>query len=201
MKVKSVKVKVVGREDSTEALEMNWYDMPGALDGFENNPAFLEKMKIDEVDENPDHKTVSAKKPSGKQRECSWVRKRSYKKRLVRRFLSVNPDKVYTKEDGNTYMHNCLYFCRPLWHEGDFHDPNVDYIFNPYSHVYLSPRGDIRKWNGTIYGGSTRAFFLGTKDSWASRITNRRIRHQPIEDVNHSYSFYKKMFFEKAHVY
>ena len=194
MKIKKVTATIVREKNVGDELELtNWYEWPGALDGFENNPAFIEKMAIDDGDEELTKKEKSTNRRSKKKNECSWVKKRNYKKKMVRRFLSVNPDRVYSKDDGDSYY--VAYVLNVAsWYDEEFYDPKEHYSFNPYSHVYLSPRGDIRKWNGKISGTLT-CFLLDTSVKWARDITNRRIRHAPIgEESNYSYSWYKKMF-------
>ena len=196
MKIANVTAKIAEKSTSEKPeFEMHWYDLPGALDGFESNPEFLEKMAIDDFEEKPPQKEVHSKKHSMKKRECSWVRKREYKKKLVRRFLTINPDMVFSGKDGNYYC-SAWIICSPAYYEGGFFDPKVDYSFNRYTHVYLSPRGDIRKWNGAVYDVWNGCYFIDNSERWAWRAFNRKIRYQPItEETNYTYPYYKKMYF------
>ncbi len=181
MTIKSVKVKVASREGSNEALEMNWYEMPGALYGFENNPAFLEKMEIDEVDENLNQKTASAKKPSRKQRECSWVRKRHHKEKLARRRLSEHKYGVWVKSNG--------YF--DFWD----YDPEIDP--DSYRNVFITNPSQKLKMHGDGYCHDLIWFYIvstGKKD--VKHFTNRRIRQYARFDKEmvFAHSSYKKFY-------
>lgn len=77
----------------------NWYEMPGALDNFEHDPAYLEKL-ASEVDAEPVRNASPAGRRAARRADCSWVKKRRYKKKMVRRFLTINPDMQYSKIDG-----------------------------------------------------------------------------------------------------
>jgi len=59
--------------------------MPGALDNFERNPAFHEKLAID-ADIEPVRNVMPANKQAFRQIDCSWVKKRT------RVFLSLRGD-------------------------------------------------------------------------------------------------------------
>ena len=115
---------------------INWYEMPGALDNFERNPAYHEKLAID-ADIEPVRNMMPANKQAFRQIDCSWVKKREYKKKLVRRFLSINPDMDYSKRHG-TRCSPAIYLCFPTYNDGDFYDPKMTYSFNPYTRVFLS---------------------------------------------------------------
>lgn len=65
---------------------INWYEMPGALEDFESNPAYHEKLAID-ADFDLVKNVIPANKQTSCRNDCSWVKKRKYKKKLVRRFL------------------------------------------------------------------------------------------------------------------
>lgn len=78
---------------------VKWYDMLGALDAFESHPAHLEKLAVDAVVEvTADVIPTSEKKKA--RCVCSWVRKRKHEKKMVRRFLTINPDMDYSKLHG-----------------------------------------------------------------------------------------------------
>ena len=169
-----------------------WYDMPGALDDFESHPAYLEKLAIDAVAE-----VTTDVIPAGEKKKarsvCSWVKKRKYKKKLIRRFLTINPDMDYTKLRGMRCS-PAIYLCFPDYNNGDFYDPKMTYSFNPYTRVFLSLRGDLRKYHGAAFP-SRSSYALGPKDKDAAKITNRRIRrHSLDEDMSSSYSYCKKHY-------
>lgn len=171
---------------------LNWYDMPGALDGFENDPAYLDKAVIDDKAEQNPAITIS----HGKIRStCAWIEKRNYKKKMVRRFLSINPDMDYSKL-GGTRCSPAIYLCFPDYNDGDFYDPKMIYNFNPHSRIFLSPRGDLRKYHGAVSVSPCRgSYALGHKDKAVSKITNRCLRHLATdEEVPRSYSYCKKLY-------
>ena len=171
---------------------VEWYDMPGALDDFESHPAYLEKLTVDAYAETAKKgKSVNVK--STDRRVCSWVKKREYKKKLVRRFLTINPDMDYSK----LYGMRCspaIYLCFPSYNEGDYYDPKMTYSFNPYTRVFLSLRGDLRKYHGAAFPIRS-SYALGPKDRDAAKITNRRIRRHALdEETPRSYSYCKKLY-------
>lgn len=171
---------------------MNWYDMPGALDDLEYNPAFLEKLEID-VDDAPVKKVTPTSKRDVNRTNCSWVKKRQFKKKMVRRFLTINPDMDYSELHGMRCS-PAIYLCFPAYNDGDFYDPKITYSFNPYTRVFLSLRGDLRKYHGAAFP-ICGSYALGSKDIDAAKITNRRIRrHAFDEETSHSYSYCKKLY-------
>lgn len=171
---------------------INWYEMPGALDNFERNPAYHEKLAIDAIIE-PVRNVMPANRQAFRRVDCSWVKKREYKKKLVCRFLSINPDMDYSKRYG-TRCSPAIYLCFPTYNDGDFYDPKMTYSFNPYTRVFLSLRGDLRKYHGAAFP-IRGSYALGPKDKDAAKITNRRIRRHALdEDMSRSYSYYKKLY-------
>lgn len=171
---------------------VEWYDMPGALDDFESHPAYLEKLAVDaDVEGTTD--TISANKKAKDRSVCSWVKKRKHKKKMVRRFLTINPDMDYAK----LYGMRCspaIYLCVSSYNEGDYYDPKITYSFNPYTRVFLSLRGDLWKYHGAAFPIRS-SYALGSKDRDASKITNRRIRHHALDDETvRSYSYCKKLY-------
>lgn len=171
---------------------INWYEIPGALDNFELNPAYHEKLAID-ADIELVRNVMPANKQTFRQIDCSWVKKREYKKKLVRRFLSINPDMDYSKRHGMRCS-PAIYLCFPTYNDGDFYDPKMTYSFNPYTRVFLSLRGDLRKYHGAAFPIRS-SYALGPKDKDAAKITNRRIRRHALdEDMCRSYSYYKKLY-------
>lgn len=146
--------------------------MSGALDDFENNPAYLNKVEINNEPKQDTTITTS----HGKTRcTYAWVEKRNYKKKMVRCFLSINPDMDYSKL-GGARCSPAIYLCFPDYNDGDFYDPKKTYSFNPHSRIYLSPRGDLRKYHGAV-SPCRGSYALGRKNKDVSRITNRRLRH------------------------
>lgn len=169
----------------------NWFDMPGALEGFDRNPEYLEKMTIDYADD--DGKNAVQKRCGESIHACAWVRNRNYKKKLIRRFLSINPDMDFSKLPG-THCEPAIYLYFPRFENNSYHDPKMNYNFNPYNRIFLSPRGDLRKYHGEV-SPCRGCFALGRKEKDASKITNRRIRYLDAFDelpANHSYC--KKLY-------
>ena len=170
---------------------LNWFDMPGALDGFESSPEYLEKMTFDYMD--AEEKNADQMRIGKGSRDCAWVRNRNNKKKLIRRFLSINPSMDYSKLSG-IRCKSAIYMCFPEYYEGKFYDPKMEYNFNPYNKVFLSPRGDIRKYHGEVspWRGS---FALGRKEKGVSQITNRRIRQlNDFDELPSNYSDCKKLY-------
>lgn len=171
---------------------VEWYDMPGALDDFESHPAYPQKLTIDAAVEVTTDEIPAGEKTKARS-VCSWVKKREYKKKLVHRFLSINPDMDYSKWHG-TRCSPAIYLCFPTCDDGDFYDPKMTYSFNPYTRVFLSLRGDLRKYHGAVFP-IRGSYALGPKDKDAAKITNRRIRRHALdEDMSRSYSYYKKLY-------
>ena len=171
---------------------INWYEMPGALDNFEYNPAYHEKLVID-ADVAPLKKVPSYSNQTIHLTDCSWVKKRKYKKKMVRQFLSINPDMDFSKHPGMRCSRG-IYLCFPAYDDGDFYDPRMTYSFNSYTRVFLSLRGDLRKYHGAAFPFRD-SYALGPKDKDVAKITNRRIRHHALdEDMSSNYSYCKKLY-------
>ena len=168
------------------------YDMPGALDDFESHPAYLEKLSVD-VDVEMTTDVISTGEKTKSLRVCSWIRKRKHKKKMVRRFLTINTDMDYSK----LYGMRCspaIYLCFPSYNEGNYYDPKMTYSFNPYTRVFLSFRGDLRKYHGAAFPIRS-SYALGPKDRDVAKITNRRIRRYALdEETVRSYSYCKKLY-------
>lgn len=169
-----------------------WYDMPGALDDFESHPAYLEKLAVD-ADFEVTKEVISPSEKTTDRSVCSWVKNRKHKKKMVRRFLTINPDMDYSK----LYGMRCspaIYLCFPSYNDGNYYDPKMTYSFNPYTRVFLSLRGDLRKYHGAAFP-IRGSYALGAKDRDAAKITNRRIRRHALdEETVGSYSYCKKLY-------
>ena len=127
-------------------------------------------------------------------RENAWCRKRAYKKKLVRRFLSVNPALDITKLAGAKPTPG-VYIAYPYVDEsGKFYDWKHEYSFNPYEKIYLSARGDFRKYHGIVYDCWNGNYSLARKGKRKVKQANRRIRYRCVDEEGYSekYSFYKK---------
>ncbi len=166
--------------------------MPGALDDFESNPAYLEKLAVD-ADVETTKKVIPLREKTTDRSDCSWVKKRKYKKKMIRRFLSINPDMDYSKLDG-VRCSPAVYLCFPFYNDGDYYNPKMTYSFNPHTGVFLSLRGDLRKYHGKtsiVRGG----YILSAKDRYTAKITNRRICYNALDDETPScYSYCKKLY-------
>ena len=123
----------------------------------------------------------------------AWVSKRNHKKKIIRRFLSVNPYMDYSKLCG-TGCSPAIYLCIPSYNDGDYYDREMTYNLNPYEKIFLSPHGDLRKYRGTVYP-IRGSYALSHKDKDASKITNRLIRKYALDDeLICSHSYYKKVY-------
>lgn len=169
----------------------NWYEIPGALD-VENNEAYLEKMAIDECED--DNNAVHSKGRNIRT-TCSYVEKRLHKKMLIRRFLSMNPAMDFSKIKGTDCI-NAIVHTTPEHTETDFYDPRKNYNFNTYYNIFLSRRGDLRIYHGTSKRYRSGIYIIETRDRESQKVINRRIRHLAIDDDDsvstNRYSYFKK---------
>ena len=164
-------------------------DMFDALNDIENNPLYKEKVSMDLAME------ASTPTRNGRRtnKTCAWVKKRNYKKKMVRRFLSANPDMDFSAFRG-TNCSSGIYLRYFDYNNGDYYDPKMVYSFNIYTRVFLSPRGDLRKYRGDIFP-IRMSYALGARNKELSMVTNRRIRHQPIdEETSNNYAYCKKLY-------
>ncbi|MDO5435543.1 MAG: hypothetical protein Q4G19_04160 [Clostridia bacterium] len=174
-----------------------WYDVSGALDNLENNELYSEKYRNDNGAENGRRVVCRHGRGYGKGvRDSARIRNRAYRNRLRRRFLSMNP----AMKTGRTKGMSCveaIYAFYPEYTENGFFDPRLDYVFNPYEKLYISRRGDIRKYHGNVsYDHRYGVFSLAKKDAYVTRLTNRRIRRESIGEGSRpvKLSYYKKLY-------
>ena len=126
-------------------------------------------------------------------RPGSWVRKRNYRKKLVRRFLSMNPAYHFTEFRG-IRPEPAVWLNRYTLHNGKDYDPMLEYDINPYFCIYVSPRGDLRKYRGVVSFDHGQ-YALCNKNRMMSRITNRRLRRIPADqDLPSSFSACRKAY-------
>ncbi len=171
---------------------LNWYEMPGALD-FDNNPAFAEKM---ELDNREDDSVTVPSKGRNMRTTSSYVEKRLNKKKLVRRFLSMNPAMDFSINKGTDCI-NADVLTNPEYKEDGFYDPWKNYNFNTYCNIFISRRGDLRVYHGTAKRYRSGIYIIETRDRESQKVTNRRIRHLLI-DVDDSVSANSYAYFKKA---
>lgn len=165
----------------------NWFDYPEVFCDLENDPHLLEKLMLDEEYDNQ----VGVHKSVKKERANTWDRKRRYKKKTVRKFLSLNPAMDYSGLYGMRCA-SAIYLCYPYVVDGVYQDPQTEYCINPYTKVFLSRHGDLRIYRGNIsyINGN---FALSNKDRTIQRTTNKRIRKEAEnEERPQTYSYYKK---------
>lgn len=171
-------------------MATEWYEMSDALDDVERNPEFLAKAMMDE-DAEP--RIPTRKSHSTRERGNAWTRERAHKKKMVRQFLSMNPAMDYS----HLYGMRCaegIYIHWPHISDGEYFDSKTTYCINPYTKIFLSSRGDLRRYRGNISYLRTGSFTLANKDKNVPRLTNKRIRKIPIDDGIASFSYYKKAF-------
>ena len=157
----------------------DWYEY---LDNIEDDPAYIEKMQLDNDEESFEPRVLAHRH----RKECSWIKNRKYRKRLVRRFLSGNPGLDISQVDGDTARCNDYYL-------GE--NKHLVCGINPYTKVYKSCKGDLRVLHGKVIMRGPFVFQLNPRGQirYIARQTNRRIRHMPIkEDMPNRYSYYKK---------
>ena len=70
------------------------------LDGCENHPEFIRKLHLDLQEDESRRNTAQNAHPR-MARENAWYRKRKFKKRMIRQFLSVDPTSNIDRENGN----------------------------------------------------------------------------------------------------
>lgn len=174
---------------------LNWYEIPGALDGIEKHPAFIEKKVLDETSLQESSAALAFKRTP---KENSWVKKRNFKKKMFRQFLSINPDLNFSLINGIRLSPSIFLCFSDFDADGRFKDYKMEYNFNPYTRVYLTPSGYLRKYHGTVEIG-TGIYDLDNTNKFASKVTNRRLRqHATDEEYSCNYSYYKKVFGPKT---
>ena len=152
-------------------------------------PEYAEKYLLDEEDVY----CTTKPKRAEKLRENAWNRKRHYKKKMVRRFLTMNPAMDFSNMAGQN-CRQAIYIHYPNVFDGEYQDPRMEYALNPYTKVFLSPRGDLRVYHGNI-SYIRGSYTLANKDKSLQRVTNRRIRKASMEDIaTTNFSYCKKCY-------
>ena len=167
-------------------------EMELALLEMTSHPEFIDKTLFDELYAN---EFVDSIHQNNHRLLSGWYRKRMYRKKLVRRFLSCNPDLIISDIPG-TRMRNAVVVC-------DFKDepfnPRHDYCINVYQKLYISSAGDIRPCKKRlIHHGGCKLFGIFSNDiPDAKKYTNRCIRSKAIrmeDSIPSSPSYYKKKY-------
>ena len=131
-----------------------------------------------------------------KHRPCAWIRKKKYKKRLERRFQKMHHHGHQMRlegciVDGTIFLENC----RDDW--------RTHSSYNSYEGLYVSVRGDIRRFEGKIfsYCNTLRAISPIHRKVYTVQA-NRRIRHaRNMEETCSSYSSLKKQYtYKRLHL-
>lgn len=165
------------------------FDFEEALVTMTDSPEFQEKL-IADMDERQFADMVMR---SEKLRPDSWSRKRMHKKKMVRRFLTMNPAMDFSNMAGQN-CRQAIYIHSPRVFDGEYQDHRTEYALNPYTKVFLSPRGDLRVYHGNI-SYIRGSYTLANKDKTLQRVTNRRIRKAALEDVTATnFSYCKKCY-------
>ncbi len=164
-------------------------EMELALKEMDAHPEFSKKNAIDMEEKTNDRDYVIQQNST---RPTGWQRKREYKKKLIRRFLSLNPALDITAMSG-THEGRGAYYC---YFEEPF-DPRTLYNLNLYEKLYLSPAGDVRVCKRRIiHHGGCKAYRLRQSDlPFAKQYTDRRLRSKVIPDDARAPSdraYYKK---------
>lgn len=168
---------------------MNRLEYQNAMEKYESNSDYLEKMALDKKAYLPSAKNHK----KAKQRDNSWVRDRAYKKKLVRKFLSINPSMNYSLSPGMRCEY-AIYMSYPHTFDGKYVNHRFQYVLNPYTKIFASEHGDLRKCNkGIAYERGNLSIYNIKLNQ--SKITNRRIRKIPIDDeTSYKFSYCKKKF-------
>lgn len=163
----------------------NWYEVT-------MNNSKLKEEFFEKINEEDCERYELVNKPF-KSRDNSWVRKRIYRKKMVRNFLFLNPSMKLNEVDP-LHSINGVYI-KALSTNGD------EYNINHVSHIYISPRGKnhLEVFRGALEWGRTgRVFGIGCKNRDIGKITNRRIRHMKTEtEIGMKHSYCKKKFAPK----
>ena len=126
-----------------------------------------------------------------KTREGAWVRKRLYKKKMVRRFLDLNPSMNYSQLCGTDCRRGIYQFDHNL--DDDVYDSYPLYCLNRNNHIFLSVRGDLRIYHGALFSHGIFNYTMGGRND-IRKITNRRLRKLPFDAEGASnYAFCKKL--------
>lgn len=160
-----------------------------AIDSLSDDPAFVEKCLLDDEEQILNR----TKRNTQKERDNAWQRNRSYKEKLVRRFLSMNPSMDYSDFRGMRCS-QAIYLHFPQDDNGEYVDHRMSYCINPYTKVFLSRRGDLRVYHGNI-SYIRGSFTLANKDKMIQKITNKRIRKANAgEETICTFSYQKKLY-------
>ena len=162
------------------------FDLSAVMDDYWDDSAVLEKLELNEEE----CKEKSKHAPLAKsERPCSWIRKRNHKKKMVRRFLSMNPAYDFSDAHG-------IRATPAIWLNSFFmddircYDPMLTYVINPYNHIYLSPRGDLRIYHGAV-SFDHGWFAMARKNPCTKRKTNKALR-RIASDEEMIHSSYRK---------
>lgn len=167
---------------------MNWYDR---IDDMESTPEFFEKQALDQEKPFDSRHNVMKRR----ERDSSWNRKRCYKKKLVRRFLSMNPSMDFSDSLGISGA-RAIYSYQYI-EDGAYRNPRTMYCLNPYTHIYLSRSGCLRIYQGNI-SYIQGSFTLTSNDRIHLKLTNKRIRRASLdEERSPQFSYHKKLYSPK----
>lgn len=137
---------------------------------------------------NDDSEEIELKDKRKPKRENSWVRNRKHRKKMVRKFLSLNPA-MQIDPSWNLSSTNGLFYDSGAGENGGI------YNINHVTHVFLAAGGHLEVFRGVVkWGKSGLIFELGAKNKDLGKITNRRIRHMKVDEGNIRYSTCKKCF-------
>ena len=153
------------------------------------DPLFGNEQGCDNAVMEEDQFLDTQRRLEEKQRPCAWVRKHEHKKRMRRKYMLMHHQGDSQGEKG-MQLRDAIYCA---W---DITDWRTHGYVNYHQHLYLSARGDIR-----VYHGSITAYpHIYTPVPTYSRKyhavqANRRIRHiKDVEESTVSYSWLKKRY-------
>lgn len=158
---------------------------------MEDDLNYLSKRALEEADEPMEPSNADR---CNRPRESAWTRKRSYRKKLVRRFLAQNPAMDLSQLRGTKCNSGIYIDCPFVWDESDLGCDMMSYSFNPFTKTFCSERGDIRKYHGRISIATSSCFFAMGQNNLPAKLTNKRIRQMPLNDCAARFSYYKKAY-------
>lgn len=124
-----------------------------------------------------------------KRRPCAWIRNKYHRERMKQRFHKMHHHGSQMILEGIIYKRTIyLYHCPDDW--------RTHSAFNFHEGLYVSRRGDVRRFKGKIfaYRNTLQAISIAQRKTYADQA-NRRIRHTKALEENYvSYSSLKKQY-------
>jgi len=146
------------------------------------------------VYEKDDLKIVNRSKTVKKNVRNSWISKRLYRKKVIRKFLLLNPSMKIKEIEPLNSVNNVI------WLDKDAFTNGKKYNINHVNHMFLNKRGHIEVFTGRLeWCPNGGCFGMEPKNKKIGHITNRRIRYLRTDANSErmNYIYYKKNFSPK----